>query len=181
MARKGLPWISQRILSRKKRLDREIFWAMIGCLLYLIVSRFNNQILYLGSSNESIYIPIIIIGVIVLSRQKNTTKHFVVYWFFRFVLSFSLFYVPAMCLFVIGNHLYTRNSHPKTKIIQHVENHGTVVIFELAGERVKYRGEITTTYLNNNQSHKNFSGKLIYNEGLLGTYIVDRFVLIEIE
>lgn len=173
--------VSQRILTRKKRFQRELFLATIGAFLYLIISRFNDQILYLGTSNEAIYIPVIIVGVIVLSRNKNTTEHFIVFWFFRFMLSFSLFYVPTMCLLIIGNQLYTMNAPPKTKNIQHVKNLGGVLVFELEGERIIYRGKIIEPHLNVDQRHKKFSGKLVYKEGLLGTYVADRFELIEIE
>jgi len=182
MARKGLAWISQRILIRKKRVQRELSLALIGSLLYGIINRFNEQILYPGWLEYYIYIPIIILGVVVLGRnKKDSIDPFVLFWLFRFILSVFLFYVPAMCLFVIGNHLYTRNSHPKTQFIQHVENHGNLIIFELAGERVKYRGKTLQPHLNDYHAHTKWGGKFIYNDGLFGTYVVQRFELHEIK
>ena len=183
MARKGLPWITQRILSRKKRLEREIFWAAIGGLLGGFINRYDEQILYPGWLEYFLYIPIIVVGMVLLSRnRKDTIDHFGLFWFFRFVLSIMIFYGPAMCLFVLGNQLYIRNTLPQTKYIQHVENHsGSFVVFKFEGEMVKHRGKIIEPHLKDDKRHKKFSGKLVYKEGLLGTYVADLFELIEIE
>ena len=183
MARKGLPWITQRVLLRKKRVQREMSLGLVGCLLYAFMHRYDDQILYPGWLEYYLYIPIIVVGMVLLSRnRKDTIDHFIIFWFYMFMLSFTMFFVSAKCLLVIGNQLYTRNTPPQTKYIQHVENHsGSLVVFNLEGERVKYRGKIIEPQLNDDQRHKKFSGKLVYKEGLLGTYVADRFELIERE
>lgn len=179
--------VNQRIKNKnerkgKKKLDKVIFLGGISGVLYLGVSRYDNQILYFGYTGYLIYIPIIVAGLLLFRNFKGDYDQFFVNWFFRFMMSLMFFYVPAMTLFVFLNSLYVKDKPekfltvPLEKAISRRAKNARIL--------VKIHGEMKAIYgysrvLDNISKEKpsDYTVFMKYKEGLFDTYYVESYAI----
>ena len=166
--------------KNKQKLNRVITLLGIAGVLYYIVAGYDNYILYFGWTGYLIYGPIILGGLVLFRNFKGDYDHFFVNWFFRFIMSLFLCYVPANGIFLISNSLYIEDKPTK---------HTTVPLEKVVSNRVKnarilikIKGETKFIYGYNKlldgikqDKPSDYNVSIRYKVGLFDTYYIESY------
>lgn len=163
-----------------KKLDRVITLGAIFGILYLWFSKYDNLNLYFGYTGYFIYAPIILIGLLLFRNFKDDDNHFLVNWFFRFIMSLMFCYVPAMILFVFLNSSYIQDKPvkfltvPLKKAVSKKTNDARILV------KIKDETKFIYGYTKEldeiaKDKPSNYKVSLKYKEGLFGTYHIESY------
>ncbi len=146
----------------------------LSCFLYVIFHKYNDQILYKGYSIYYIYAPIFLIGIFVLRKKTPVNENKILYGIWKLILLFLIFYFPSTCIFGVSNKLYTKNKKPIHLEINKIKKiYSNVIIFKFDDEMIKSNCSFGRSKNSFSKKNNQLKAKLIYKEGLFGTYVVE--------
>lgn len=159
-------------------------WGAVSASMYLFFTKYIDSILYPNYTGIIIFLPVIIIGFLILNKKTYSKEYKIVDYFFKFVFSLFLFYVPSLLLFTGINISLSESNQTKskqvelTKIVSNSVKNARIII-KMDNETYFIYGYSPIYEKYKYTPLEKLTTVLYYKEGLFGTKIVQKTIIYE--